>query len=215
MNSRNVFSQDPKSSEAQIKRFAYKVMRRLHAAGGQSLGIEDIEQELWIAWLKASETFNPEYGVPFGAYLHRAMINHINTFADREVTRRHGEVIAMSLDKTIGDGDGASVSEIIPDEKESQDKLLEKKSALEAVLRRLSDQARAFVTMMVNPPHDLVAELSKMEARNEYAAKIKVAGALPIALTERIVFDLLGIERRSDRERVLSEIKNVIGAIYQ
>ncbi|NIH77460.1 RNA polymerase sigma factor (sigma-70 family) [Ochrobactrum sp. P20RRXII] len=214
LHSASLPSRNPLESEAQIKRFAWKVLRRFRGAGHASLTHDDLVQELWVAWVKANQSFDGQYGVPFAAYLHRVMQNHINDFASKEITQRHSEVIAVSLDKPMSE-DGGSIGEIIPDTQDGQDVELEQRNSLEAVLKALSGPAQAFVSMMIDPPEEVQMELRMIEARNSYASSRKIAGALPTMLSERIVFDLLCIESRAQREGILHEIECTIGAIHQ
>jgi len=197
---------DPKNSEAQIKRFAWKVLRRFRAAGDHSHEIDDVVQELWIAWHKAVQAFNPEMGVPFGAYLMRGMKFHINKYADDHVTKRHDEVVALSMDMTF-DEDKAFAN-IIPDTAELQDEVVIKRGLFERVVAELSPDAKTFVRIMTDDSEELRHEVRAIEERNNYASSQRVRSLLPLGLSETAVFELMGATYRQ-RERILAEIENV------
>src|SRR5262245_8553728 len=76
-----------KTNEKRIWAAARRVLRRVQAAGGGSIQIEDIFTELTIAGRMAQQRFKPEEnpGVPFAAFLQRGMWLHINRWVKEEL----------------------------------------------------------------------------------------------------------------------------------
>lgn len=197
---------DPKISEAQIKRFAWKVLRRFRAAGDHSHDINDFVQELWIAWTVAVNNFNPELGIPFGAYLQRGMKFHINQYANKTLTARYDEVVAISLDASLNDED-MTIANILPDMSERQDVTCEKKNMLDLATRTLSRDAVTYIKIMLDGSEEIKREIDAIEQRNNYAASLKVRGMLCLGLSEGVVFELMNLSY-SKRGDVLREIEN-------
>ncbi|PZR92069.1 MAG: hypothetical protein DI537_14685 [Stutzerimonas stutzeri] len=197
---------DMKRSEAQVRAFARKVLRRIHALGGRSHTIEDVEQELWLAWCKCRESFNPEAGAAFSTYLFTGMRLHINRYIHDQFERFHDQTIAMSLDaEAQGDSEGASFSEIVPDQRDGQDIELERSDNFAFAMSKLSPRARQFLTFINDQPQELLDEVKRLEAKSEYARSRGVACAVPRRLASSIVLDLMGCSR-AERAKILAEV---------
>jgi DNA-directed RNA polymerase specialized sigma24 family protein len=192
-----------------IKGFAYKVLRRVSSGGAHSVQLEDIVQELSIAWTIAQAKWNPELGVPFLAYLDRGMKLHINRWADAHVREAH-----VSLDAGGEDDDEGLGHTLIPDDRESQHDTLVQKQHLAKVLAKLSPRARQFVELLVDPPAELTAELKAIEAKRQFARERGVATQIITRINADLLFELTGTPAW-ERPKVMSEIRTVLAKVSQ
>ena len=198
---------NPKDSAAAIRAFASKVYRRCRAAGASTLSLEDIEQELWIAWCKACDAYDPSHGAAFSTFLHRGMQLHINRYVEQQVSRRHSEVIAVSLDGSADEETGP-LSDAVPDAAPSPEQLTIETDAYTRVLERLSERARIFVTLLHDQPQELVSEVTRLEQKAEFAKSRGLSFATAHRLTQPMVFDLMNANR-IERAGIIAEIERV------
>jgi RNA polymerase sigma factor (sigma-70 family) len=196
---------DPKESKAQISAFARKVLRRIHALGGRSHTLEDVEQELWMAWVKACAGFKPEAGAAFSTYLFTGMRLHINRYIHNTFERFHGETIALSLDMTVDDAEGSTIAEAVPDQQDSAHTELERSDNFAFAMSKLSPRARQFLTFLKDQPSELLDEVKRLEIKSEYARSRGVACVVPQRLASSIVLDFMGCSR-AERAKILAEV---------
>lgn len=202
---------DPAYSEKAVNNFAFKVSRRLFAAGDHSLKLEDIRQELWIAWCLAVESFDEKQGIPFLAYLRNGMKNHINRYVEKHVTRRHDEVIALSLESK-GSDDTDSVPELhttLPSADPLPDEDYAKRMSVRALCSKLSPTARQFVSLLYEEPEPLMKEVFAMKCKSDFASSMDLVFMNTGRLTKSMIFDLLGVERLK-RKGVVDEVEKAI-----
>lgn len=203
---------EPALSERSISTFASKVMRRLSGAGdnGRSFGLDDIKQELRIAWIKASQTYNAEIGVPFQAYLVNGMKQHVNRLLEKHINRRHDEVISISLDQPIdkGDGDGkTSIHSFIASDDDAPGLEYENHEHFEYVSEKLSPRAKLFLTLLYRQPAELLEQVVCLRKKTDFG-KHHLGITLPTTdrLATWMVFDLMDAPH-SERGRIVSEIR--------
>ncbi|TXN07948.1 hypothetical protein FV222_01555 [Methylobacterium sp. WL103] len=191
-------------SETQIKKAAPRYLRRAHAAGAVSVTLEDVIAELNLAWVIASQKFNPNLGVPFAAYLARGMMNHANRFIDEQIGH---SINAYSLDEGGSDDEGSERHEwLVADMGQRQDEALEDKQMYERAMSELSVPAAQFVELLLNPPPALYEELDAINARTAHARSRGIATQSPKTITGNLVLDLMGVER-AERNRIYAEVK--------
>lgn len=198
---------DPAYSEKAINSFAFKVSRRLYAAGDRTMSMDDIRQELWIAWTIAVQSFKEEQGIPFLAYLRNGMRLHINRYIEKHVTRRHSEVIAFSLDGENDEGKSTTSYEQVPSADPKPDEDIQEKSAVDALCRRLSPIAAQFVRLLYEQPEPLMKEVVAIVRKAEFASSMNQVVVNSGRLTRTMIFDLLGVPMNK-RTDVLREIEN-------
>lgn len=191
--------------EKLLRHFAWRVLRRLHAAGAASVQIDDVFQELVVAWCKARDSFDPGLQVPFTPYLRRGMMDHINRWVSREL--RQTGIVAFSLDETSNDAEEDGTRHAIiadPNATSAEDMVLEiEKIAL--ARKRIETKKRIngelvppellqFFDLLVSPPPVLYEMQKGMRARSDYA---RSRGLIPMPVPRRItvsmIFDLLGL----------------------
>lgn len=197
---------DIEESRKAIDAFAFRAVRRAHAAGDRSLTIEDIKSELWIAWCLACDSYDAEKGVPWLAYLRNGMRLHINRYIEKHVNRRHDEVVALSLD--FHSEDDGSFQDIVPCENPLPDQLLEGASHKAQVIKRLSLRARQFVTILSDQPQEILAEVRCLHAKGEYMRSQGASSIVSTTLTAAMVFDLMGANR-FERTKIAREIREI------
>lgn len=205
---------DPKDSEKQIKSFAWKVLRRLHAAGARTLQLEDIEGELWLAWCIACERYNSQAGASFKTFLHRGMQLHINRWSEKHVERRHAEVVAYGFDHTVSSDrgqmdNGHTLGEMLADENAITDEDFSNGQSLAYVKSRLSPRAALFVQILNDQPQELLDEVLRLEDKAAYAkSERNITVNLNHRLTYVMILDLMGASR-NERRQILEEVAEV------
>ena len=203
-----MFKRNPKLDEKAVTALARRVLRRVHALGAKTVEIEDVKGELWVAWCIACERYDVESGVPFGAYLATGMRNHINRWVDKSFERFHAETIAASIEAPQGDDEGMTLESIIPDDKRTQDSILEKSDFFEEVYWRLSERAQLFVRILVDTPPELTEEIKALEAKAEHAQALGVCCVKPVKGATNVMFDFMSAGQ-CERARIAREIRNV------
>ena len=206
---------DPAYSEKAINAFAFKVSRRLFTAGDRSMSMDDIRQELWIAWCIAVQSFNEAQGVPFLAYLRNGMRLHINRFVEKNVTRRHEEVVAYSLDGSTDDENGSvsnSSHDHIPSADPMPDEGIQQRSSVNALCGRLSPIASQFVRLLYEQPEPLLREVYAIKCKADFASSMNMVVMNSGRLTRSMLFDLLGVPHVK-RKSIIEEIEEVVGKL--
>lgn len=191
-----------------IYNFAWKVQRRMHAAGARTMQLEDLVQELSIAWCVARDRWDESLNVPFTAYLMRGMQQCINRFAKYEL-REHA-VAPFSIDEPLESG--TSRGDLIPDDSEMA--TLEQKNFRDLVLRLVSSRSRRFLEILESPPREVVEQLDYLRIRAEDGRARGLHSVAPRNLNTGLVFDLLGYSR-PERSQVLSEIEMVVSKLSE
>lgn len=186
--------------------FAWKVLRRVRAAGLRAVDYDDVKQELAIACIKAAQSWNSEVGVPFGPYLMNGMKMHINRWMDNQVYEDHNANV--SLDHSYSDnGEGESTMlDYIPSSEQRADEALIDREKKALVMNRLSPRAQMFLNFLTNPPGELVDIFKAMRAKAAYAQKLGVSTFIPAQISESLVFDLMGASR-SERTKLKHEVQ--------
>ena len=203
---------DRKESEKAIRAFSYRVMRRLAAAGDHSLTQEDVQQELWLAWVVACQNYDAESGVPFLAYLQNGMRQHINRYIEKHVDRRHDEVTALSLDMTLEGNDlgeaGDTFGEAVPSDDPHPGVGIEEESQFRWALSKLKPQAQMFLTLLKEQPVELLEEVRRVSDRCDYAKSRGIPGPFNNRLTAPMIFDLMGVSR-VERIQITDELRKI------
>lgn len=201
---------NPKESKGQIDAFAYKVLRRLHGLGAKSHTLEDVQQELWMAWCLACESFDDKGGASFKTYLYRGMQRHINRYVEKNFERFHGETVALSLDTQQDDGEGdiGTLGETIAGDYELQDQIVEREQNFRYAMSRLSPRAQEFVRFLKDTPADIQAEVKKLEAKAKHAKEMGIAVSMPQRLTSNLLLDFMAASR-SERAQIMMEVEQI------
>lgn len=202
---------DWRYAEPAIKSFAYKVARRLLAVGAPTMTLEDVTQELWVAWCIAVESYDPESNVPFLAFLRSGMKMHMNRYIEKNVNRRIAEVWATSFDASVGDDeeDGATLHESIPSADPSPFDKIAEDQAIERISKRLSKDARVFLNILYKQPPEILAEVRALSARYEYARERGLKPYFSNRLTSAVIFDAMGISS-ARRTKIIREIEKAV-----
>ena len=202
---------DPTSYEnnlSTINAYAWKVLRRVHAAGWRHISLEDVQQELGIAWMRANKSYNPQAGAAFKTYLYQGMRLHVNAWLRSEAYSVGG---SLSLDETSfgAEGDDGSLHEVIAAPGVAQDEELVEKQTEARVMARLSPLSQLVLRLLQNPPDLLVQEFRAMRAKYDYARERGMIIALPTEISLTVIFMFLGLSRTL-RGNVRREIKEAV-----
>lgn len=199
---------DWRESERTINAFASKVGRRLAAAGAPSHLIQDVKQELWVAWCKARDSYDETKEASFKTYLWNGMRMHINRWVEENVSKRHGEVVALSLDAEMGEDDGATLQEIIPSDDPLQDEVVLREDTWRRALRLLPPRARQFIQLLRDPPECLLEQVRHVQAKAEYARECGIAMPVVNRVTTSMVFELMDATR-VEKTKIAAQIRGV------
>lgn len=197
-----------------IRSMSWKVYREARRAGATSLERADIEQELWIAYCKARDSFNPEYGVPFGAYLTNGLKKFAAGMMRNQVYNRIAEEWAVSMSNHSDDDDGPSIGDRLPSPDPTPDRLVEATNIMEWAESRLSERARLFLQILHEPPQALLEEIKIAEARSDYARSLGVTHMHYSAVTTAAVFKVMDADRR-ERGHILKEVRAIGNRIVE
>jgi DNA-directed RNA polymerase specialized sigma24 family protein len=206
---------DHRASERMIKKFGHQVLRRVRALGANGVSLEDVEQELWIAWCVAADKWSPDGGCSFATYLTTGMRRHANRWILDNFERFHDQTTALSLDSggpmsRAGTDEMDSVlGDIVPDQHMQAEELVIRASVRRAVMADLSLPARQMLNILENPPDEVMLEFGRLEAKAKWAQEIGAVYPRPSRLTRRMVCDLMGLTR-TQREQVLAEIEQAV-----
>lgn len=203
---------DPKQSRAQVRSFAVKVLKRLHALGAASHTLDDVEQELWLAWCTACERYDPAAGTKFSTFLFNGMRLHINRYVEKNFERFHDQTTALSLDYSEDGGDeggrNASFSESVADPNDTPDVVSDRERNFAYAMTRLSPRAQQFITILKDQPQEILNEVRRLDDKAEHAKKAGLTYANPHRLASFIVFDFMGASR-FERKKILDEVQNL------
>jgi DNA-directed RNA polymerase specialized sigma24 family protein len=200
---------DLKESEKIINSFSFKVGRRLQAAGAPMHLIEDVRQELWIAWCKARDTYDESSPASFKTYLYGGMRIHMNNWIRDNINRRHAEVIAKSMDAELDEENGgATLADMIPSADPTPEVTFWLERTWEFAVARLSPRSRQFVELLREPPEGLLAQVRQIEARTAFAKAQGISAPFNNRVTTSMVFDLMGASR-NERIKIAAEIRKL------
>lgn len=197
-----------------IDSFAWKVVRRMHAAGARAVDIADIQQELAIVWIKAVERWNPEQGVPFGAFLTNGMKHHVNRWASREVGASQFAPYSLDTMQTSTEDEQQGLHEVVADDTENPEETCHYKMMRAEIGRYLSPMADLFIRMLEEPPKELVDVFRAKQAKAAYARSRGIPCFEYRTISESLVFDLMGVgpyERKLIRQEIKKAVDRVKG----
>ncbi|WP_326894463.1 sigma factor (plasmid) [Rhizobium beringeri] len=209
---------DPKLDKAQVRAFAFKVLRRVHGLGAKTQTIDDIESELWVAWCIACDRYSAEGGAAFSTYLYSGMRRHINRWIEKNFERFHEETIAASLDAQVFSDEngelGSQVGHLVADPQMTQDEAYQRENCFAYALSRVSPRAGQFLKFLKEHPPELMERMKDLEAKAEYAKEQGVNYAMPHRLTSSMILDFMGASR-VERKQIMDEVTQIGQLISQ
>ncbi|MCK5643212.1 MAG: hypothetical protein KAJ19_20555 [Gammaproteobacteria bacterium] len=197
------------SIEKMVCGIAHKVHGRVMAARlGHRVSVEDLIQEGAMTWMQSCEKFDPQYGVKFTTYLHRAVLTNLNRYVHNNGNIKHGVTAKMdSISQPISSEEGSTktLEEVLDvGIVYGPDVLLEMQEDVDARMESLSPKARIIYRLMLAPPDWLREEFdaAKEQARLRRKMNIRPAGNAPpdiivIAEIAKVVWDIEDYEFRS------------------
>lgn len=193
-----------------VHALAHRVRRRLATIPQAILSYDDIVQELWIAWCKARDRFEPSRGIPWPAYLQRGMKQHINRVVDVHIERFEGQTFALSFDASASGGFDmdCALRDIVPNKDPLASDIVEAESNYDMAMAIMSDQARVFVSLLKEQPPQLLNEVLMAQDKAEHAATVGATYNAPQRITATMVFDLMGLTR-TERSKVTKEVEKM------
>ncbi|AGC36089.1 RNA polymerase sigma factor [Rhizobium phage RHEph10] len=199
---------DHKESVDLIRRLSWSIARKLHGNGATSLSHEDVEQELWLVWCRARDTFDPTLGVPFKAYLIEG-IRRSKLAINRQMFKRIGEERAQRLDAPVGnDGEGDNLIDLMPSSAPLPDAQVDEATHIAWALKKLSERTALFLKLLYEQPPELLEQMRLLKARAEYAKSIGAQNILISHITTSFVFRLMDADR-PERTKILAELRTL------
>lgn len=179
---------------------------RIASYDPRGFDVGDLEQELWITWMNATRTYDPEKGASFKTYLHRGMQLAVARFIQTRI-RRNGENFARSFQEEVADGE--QLSEVVADESavDPEDMMI-RAETFQKALKRMSSDTRAIVEVFEAQPAALLDQVALVEEKADHAQRIGVPYAAARGLRLRTLMDLAGLSAR-ERTAVMNEIKAI------
>lgn len=116
-----------------------------------AIDYEDVFQEMCLAYVKAAEKFDPEFGVTFTAYLGRAIWNEFNRFAERELDGREefGLYSLESMDDMLEDD--ITIMDVIPGDELTPEEIYEAKQSVQENVRLCGPMGKFLISKLMNP----------------------------------------------------------------
>lgn len=200
---------NPRDSEKTVNAFSFTLHRRLHASGAVTVQLDDVKQEMWLAWCKARDTYQSDRGASFKTYLVGGMLQHARTVYRNYIKRRWLENAAASFEGPIGsdeDDDFGSVGSTVPSPDPTPVEMFEGNALAKYGMSKLSEQALAFVKLFIEQPPELLAVVQELRAKGAHASTLGIRHATPQRLTAAIVFDAMGAPRKI-RTEIMKELR--------
>lgn len=197
-----------------VRQLAYKVRRRLHAAGARTMQVEDIMQEIAMTWCQARDKYDPQKGVPFVSYFVSAVWFNVNRWAQDHIDEALMAPVSLDAQSLESEDDGPTLSTVIADPSPLIDEILIDKERRQNVMRQLSAPARSFLELLADPTPEIYRELDAIRERAEYARSRGLSACAPSQVAGAMIFNLLGFNRL-ERRAVYKELEAVAALVNQ
>lgn len=191
-----------------ITRHARSFHHRMLRSGIRSFAVDDIEQEFWIGFVRARDTFDEARGVPFEAYLVEGL-RRVKHEIRRKLSRRFEEEVGASLDSKVDEE--ASLYELLPDPNANVGEDFERDQMIERFCERLSPRAAIYVRLLYTQPQAILSEMTKLRERGKYASDMGVSHFAGTTISSGVVFKIMGAPRQ-ERTKIRSEVAQAIEA---
>lgn len=160
-----------------VKKLSYRYFRQSEKLGLNDLDVEDIEQEVWITWLRCRERFDPQNDAGSGFVNYFANAAHFNMQRVLSRTVRDTVEIAPVSVHSFQDEDGTPFDDCtlrIGSDDLTPERYAQGKAMLEQVWNRFSEVTRYVLTMQLNPPKDLLDYAEAISALQQIEVSIGV-----------------------------------------
>jgi RNA polymerase sigma factor (sigma-70 family) len=181
---------------------------RLRSAG-VGLDYDDVFQEMSIVFLKAYTGFDESQGFKFSTYYVRAAYNKLNTWAQKMIDERvqHGIVSIQELNHAE-DGENSLEDVLLVDHTtpEAQYRVTE---FLQHLNDTLSPLASLILAWVLQPPPQVMTELTKAEANAQYGRSLGYNSRCMMDITPRYIasfIQMISDVTQPDVDRALKEI---------
>lgn len=202
------------SIEKMVCKLAHKVYARVMAAQlWQRISVEDLIQEGAVTWMQSCEKFDPQYGVKFSTYLHRAVLTNLNRYVDNNGNIKHGVTARMSsINQPMSNEEGSTktLEEVLDmGVVYEPDTLIEIGEDVDSRLEILSPKAKIIYMLILSPPDWLREEFAaaKEQARLRRVMNIRPAGNSPpdiivMSVIAKVLWDIGDEEFKGIRREI-------------
>lgn len=159
-----------------LRKLALRGWGRLTAANVH-MDLEEVYQEMCVAFCKAAEKYDAERGITFTAYLGRAVWNEFNKFANRAITEQvELNLTSFECMSASNDDEELDIFEAIDSGEWTPEQYLSAAQQFRENMKALGPTAKFIIGKLLNPDDELLAALeAKRVAAEEERAKGKVA----------------------------------------
>lgn len=177
----------------------HKICGWARAAGGH-LAYEDVFQDLALVWVRCRDQFDPSQGAKFGTYYYNAALHEWGRFKREIRVQRRTVSASVSGEEDGQDGQderGADITGIADDATASPEEQLIQRQRAAVALRR-NPLMHRLISLSVEAPDDLQAELHALAAQRDWAARCgtPISETPPTALTPVILSRIFGFNWR-------------------
>ncbi len=150
------FSTDIRDHEGLVRNMARKALGRL-IENRVVVDFEDVYQDMCVSFVKAAQTYDPDRGITFSAYMGRAAYNNFNRTAERMINdARICPITVEAIEDlaTIQGGDNTELSQsalevLSQDTIESAEESYARKETMRETLALLSPTTRSVIAELL------------------------------------------------------------------
>lgn len=134
---------------------AKDIYKRLPAYVQHSVSVEDLEQEGWIAFIRACRNFEPSHNVKFTTFLTLNLILTYSTYIARVCAKKRLPLLhALSLDQIRSIGHGNRFNHRFPAYADPCFRQIEFRASLESSKKHVSKSAQEFISFLLSEEFD-------------------------------------------------------------
>ena len=184
---------DPKNYVGLVKSTARRLYR--YEAVRASHNFDDLEQELWVVWVKATRKFDPSKGYAFSTYFVRACLN-----LGMKISEKQGRQVQTAA---YDDMDGDNWISGNDDTEEQVSSALDAETILSKV-----DPRMALIARLLSDDSALAQEDAALRAKAAHARSLGI-DRVDAGVTLPALFKLVGVSRARGY-RMVGELKEAI-----
>lgn len=188
-------------SKSLLEYLAYKCSQRLYALGFHDTDKEDLYQDGCVIYSKAINSYNPDIGVPFNAYLRRAVLLEFNNDVQRRVEMRETLRVVDVVNEERQNAVDADFIE--PDTShpafygniETVEDMAVRSDETRERIASLSPLAKVFVRELISPSEAVKRTLAAMQAQADFAKTLNQNIHRPKEVNVKVIRKHYGVDR--------------------
>lgn len=189
-------------SKSLLEYLAYKCSQRLYALGFHDADKEDLYQDGCVVYARAVKSYDPSSGVPFNAYLRRAVLLEFNNNVQRRIEIRDSLNI-IDVTNAHEHEDIGTTEYLTPDENspaffgsnETVEDLAVRSDETRERIASLSPMAKLFVRELISPSAPVLRTLHAMQAQADFAKTLNQNIHRPKEVNVKVIRKHYGVDR--------------------